>query len=410
MTSRFRAELARWQVALIAGLVLGLVFGLIEGYSIFSVAFAHDLRLNRGQASSMYAAYLLTSAVAAPPAGRVVDRFGPSTVVRLAFPALALALGLCAVAVASWQMYGLYLGLVAPSTTLLIMSSQVLVNNSYARDRGKALGIAYAGVGLGDFLLFSLLGALVQHAGWRCAYLAAGLIAALGAVLFLLLSRSMTGLGQPADRPRAPGEAHDARGMKPYRCAAFYFLWMAALTASVLDFVVFQHVVPYLVTEGYTESAAGLLLGLAALGYIAGQLGAGALSDRVGRESVGIVSAPAFAAGLCGLWLLPSTWLVAVSIAVLGVSVGSVIGCRSAAQGDLFAGAGLGRVSGLIQVASALGAALGTWLGGFSFDLTGSYGLTFAAAGIGAGVWAVALWCAAPRRARPEQASLAARR
>lgn len=75
-----------------------------------------------------------------------------------------------------------------------------------------------------------------------------------------------------------------------------------------------------------------------------------------------------------------------------------MIGARSAGTGDMFAGPFLGRVSGLVQVGSTLGAAAATWLGGFAFDRTGGYGLTFGIAAVAALVWCLAFVAAAPRR------------
>lgn len=430
-----------------AGLVLGLVFGLIEGFSIFSLALSRDLGVERGEASGMYSTYLLSSTLSAPLAGRLIDWFGPRRVVLFSFPVFSFGIALCSQATQLWQLYVIYIALIATTTTTLIVSSQVIVNNGYSENRGKALGIAYACVGLGNFVLFNVLGVLVQYAGWRTAYLTAAAVALAGGVVFSVLARSLPSAAKAAgeaagEAPEETGTAEaeetgtgktgEAEGAEeagtaetgagktrtadtaaaekagdsaaPVRSVflrpAFLFLFCAALAASVLDFVVFQHLVPFLVTSGYSESSAGFMLGLASLGYIAGQLGAGILSDRHGREIVGGGSAVAFALGLIGVWLLPATWFVGAAAALLGLSIGGVIGCRSAALGDLFAGSRLGRVSGMIQVASAIGAAFGTWIGGFGFDLTGGYTLTFGIA-LGCSVaWTAALWLAAPRRAQ----------
>ena len=164
-----RTVLAHWRVALLAGLVLGVVFGLIEGFSIFALAFVDDLGIERGEASGMYSAYLLASTVSAPLAGRMVDRFGPRVVIPSTFPVFAVGILLCSQATALWHLYLIYIGLVATATTVLIVASQVMVSNAYTTDRGKALGIAYSCVGLGNFLLSNVLGTVVEHGGWRAA-------------------------------------------------------------------------------------------------------------------------------------------------------------------------------------------------------------------------------------------------
>ncbi|OLL76456.1 permease of the major facilitator superfamily [Pseudonocardia sp. Ae168_Ps1] len=392
-----RERLSFWQTALLGGLALGTIFGLVEGFSLFSLAFTRDLGITRGEASSMYSVYLLCSALSAPLAGRFVDRYGPGRVVPAGFVVVGMGLGMASRATALWHFYLLYALVLATATTVLIVAAQVMVSNSYPTAfRGRALGLAYACVGLGNFVLFNLLGQIISAYGWRTAYLVAGMIAVVVALAFLLLHRR---LPTPV-RTDAPDEA-PARTVGigvVLACPVFWFLFIAAVAASVLDFVVFQHLAPFLVTSGYSVASAGFVLSIASLGYIAGQLTAGAASDRWGRERVGVAAGLAYIVLLVGTAHLPAQWLVAVLSAGLGLVIGGVIGARSAGTGDMFAGPVLGRVSGLVQVGSALGAAAGTWLGGIAFDLTGGYGLMFGIASVAALVWCTTFVAAAPRR------------
>jgi MFS family permease len=398
---RIHHFIVRWRTALLAGLVFGVVFGLIEGFSIFSLAFADELHVARSAASGMFAAYLLVGTIFAPMAGLALDRFGPRRVILTAFPLFVLGIAACATTTALWQLYVFYIGLIATSTTFLITSAQVMVKNGYPNQRGKAVGIAYACLGAGDFALFSALGLLVQHVGWRTAYASAAVIAIVAGVVFGLLTRpARTRMTTTRGAPTS-STAETAKAVSPFGQPAFLFLLVAAFLASTVDFVVFQHVVPYLVTSGYSESAAGFVLGLTSLGYIAGQLGAGVLSDRTSREFVGSGAAALYVVAVSVLWLsVDHHWVVALVAVALGTSVGGIVGSGSAAVGDLFSGATLGRVSGVVQVGGTLGAAFGTWLGGFGFDMTASYLLTFAVAGACAVTWIAAIWSAAPRQIR----------
>lgn len=398
MTAAWR----RWRTALLAGLVLGVVFGVVEGFSIFYSAFVVELGLDHADASGMYAVYLLTSVLAAPFGGRLVARVGPRRVITAVFPVFAAAVATCALLTDLWQFYAVYVLVLAATTTLLVVASQVLITASYERDRGKATGIAYACLGVGNFVLFTALGFVVERAGWRVGYLAGGVLAVAGALVFARVSR---GLGGPA--PNRPVEAQpvEARPVeaRPRRLLANPVLWLActaALAASVTDFFTFQTVVPYLTSQGWGTSSAGFLLGLAGLSYAAGQLAGGAVSDRWSRELVAVGGAVLFLGGLVVLWLLPGPLLVTAAVVLLGFAVGCAIGCRVAAVGDLFTGPALSGATGTVHVASATGSAFATWFGGLSYSLTGDYGWSFAAAGGFACLWVVALVLAAPRRAR----------
>lgn len=397
MAAGLRERLSFWQTALLGGLALGTIFGLVEGFSLFSLAFTRDLGITRGEASSMYSVYLLCSALSAPLVGRFVDWYGPGRAVPAGFIIVGVGLSMASRATALWHFYALYALVLATATTVLIVAAQVMVSNSYPTEfRGRALGLAYACVGLGNFLLFNLLGQIISAYSWRVAYLVAGIVAGVVALAFLLLHRRTPTSVRTDGSDEAPARTVGIGVVLAF--PAFWFLFIAAVAASVLDFVVFQHLAPFLVTSGYSVASAGFILSIASLGYIAGQLTAGAASDRWGRERVGVTAGLAYIVLLIGAAQLPAQWLVAVLSAGLGLVVGGVIGARSAGTGDMFAGPVLGRVSGLVQVGSALGAAAGTWLGGIAFDLTGGYGLMFGIASVTALVWCATFVVAAPRR------------
>jgi MFS family permease len=413
--SGIREFLSSWRIALLSGLVLGSVFGLLEGFSLFAISFSQDLALDRAQAAGIYSASLLASTVAAPVAGRLIDAIGPEKSIIWNFPVLILSLALCGSVTEIWQMYLLYALPISWASTILVLSSQVAVNRGYPLRRGTALGIAYSGVGVGNFLLFNALSAAIARLGWEWAYVTAAMVATCSWIGYCLglfqghlfgrkfgeselvedqkIARlSDVKLAETMPPTKPPGER------SVFRLKYFWYILVAAVAASILDFIIFQHLAPFLVQSGYSQERAGFMLSLASLGYVAGQLGAGALSDRIGREPVGLGAAALFLISLWLCWNWTQILVVALSAVTLGLCIGAIIGCRSATTGDLFSDAGLGKISGQVHVASAIGAAFGTWVGGVGVDQTGSYRLTFLVAVLCALLWCQALWLAAPRR------------
>ena len=67
---------------------------------------------------------------------------------------------------------------------------------------------------------------------------------------------------------------------------------------------------------------------------------------------------------------------------------------------DLFAGPHFGSVYGFISLFAGWGSAMGVWLGGYVFDLTGSYVVAFEVAVLGTITSVAALWIVAPRKVR----------
>lgn len=392
---RRKSGLRRWRTALLAGLVFGVVYGLTEGFTIYSTAFTKEFHASKGSAATIYVLFLVVSTLLAPLAGMAVDRFGPRRIIVQAFWVFGAGIAVCATATALWQLYLYYGLLIGTSAAFLLTSAEVLVRGGNPDARGKAVGIGYACLGAGDFVLFSALGQVVEFAGWRVAYLVAGGISILAGCAFLLFGRNATSA--------APGPAATAGGgSRPgFARRALVFLAIAFVLAGVGDFFAFQNTLPFLVSRGLTESVAGLALGFLALGYVVGQLTAGAVSDRSSREAVGAVSAVLYVAALGVLWLSAGNgWAAMAAAALVGASVGGFIGVGSAAVGDLFTGSNLGKVSGIIMVADMLGGAAGSSLGAVGFDITGAYDLSFGIAAACLVLWIAAIWWAAPRTAR----------
>ncbi|HAD09844.1 MAG TPA: hypothetical protein DCF62_10200, partial [Porticoccaceae bacterium] len=137
---------------------------------------------------------------------------------------------------------------------------------------------------------------------------------------------------------------------------------------------------------------------------IVGQLYWGRLSDRIGREltytfaaffNVAAVVALVYLGSFLALW-------VAVAFAIcIGLGYGANAPIYPATSRDLFASPFFPSIFGTLAISGSLGAALGAWLGGFLFDLTGGYGVMLGVSVLLALISPVLLWMAAPRQPNP---------
>src|SRR5215470_9199974 len=136
---------------------------------------------------------------------------------------------------------------------------------------------------------------------------------------------------------------------------------------------------------------------------MAGNLLGGWLSDRFGRGWVFAVGSTVAVAGIVCLGVLrgPDDWPLLLIYTVSGFGFGMRIAQLSAIPADTFSGPELGAILGVVQAGGGLGGAIGPFLGGWLFDVTGSYRLAFAAAAVAVAGSAVAAWVAAgPQRSR----------
>jgi MFS family permease len=130
---------------------------------------------------------------------------------------------------------------------------------------------------------------------------------------------------------------------------------------------------------------------------MAGNLLGGWLSDRFGRGWVFAAGSIVAMGGIGCLALLngPEDWPLLVVYTASGFGFGMRIAQLAAIPADAFAGPHLGAILGVVQAGGGLGGAIGPFLGGWLFDLTGNYRIAFTAAALAVGGSAVAAWVAA---------------
>jgi MFS family permease len=179
-----------------------------------------------------------------------------------------------------------------------------------------------------------------------------------------------------------------------YSCATF--AWYAVQV----------HQTKYLIETGFTPLVAAWALGIVSVVAIPGQIGLGALSDRIGREWVWSIACGGFAvsyAALIAMEHAPSNallYVMVVSQGLLGYAMTSVMGPMAA---EIFEGPHYGSIFGALSVALIGGGAIGPWTAGVIHDATGSYRLAFGLAIALCCISAAAIWIAAPRKVRAVQ-------
>jgi MFS family permease len=299
-----------------------------------------------------------------------------------------------------------------------------------------ALGIAYAGPGIGVAVALPVAAGLIETAGWRSASLAF-LAASLAGVVFVWLMTSGPAIVVPArgagGRTRAVETELSARatglhetsapgavsaGFEPLpagsggavasrasvrrtiRTRRFWALFAGAAAIGAFDEGVLQAFVPHAVGTGFGADFAASALGAQALAYVAGQVIGGSVSDRIGRRVVGVVAAAVVGGGVLLAFgaSAASPALALAGIVLHGIGSGATIAVRSAAFSDVFGGPSFGTIFGLLAVAYPIGGAIAVYVGALASDRLGTYAPLVALVIVALAGWAIALWIAGPRR------------
>lgn len=210
--------------------------------------------------------------------------------------------------------------------------------------------------------------------------------------------------GRPTDNVVDPAwVAVDWTLGRALRTARFWWIAAGYLCGMFAWYGVQVHQTRYLVEIGFSPIDAAWALGMVSLVAVPGQIALGHLSDRVGREWIWTVGCVGF--GICYLALLllggttslPLLYLMVISQGTLGYSLTSVLGAIPA---EIFEGRHYATIFGTLMLAATAGGALGSWMVGAVYDLTGRYAPAFWVAIGVSGFSAVAIWLAAPRKVR----------
>ena len=207
----------RLSLPLVGAFVVGAIaYGGLYTFPALSVAFASEFGISRTLAVTPWTMFLVVTAVASPLLGRAYDEWADrdlltASMVLLAAGWLAVYLArdisLVILAYAVFMALGLQLSFIGTSTAIA---------RRYAGMSGLALGIAYAGPGIGVAVALPIAGGLIQTAGWRSASLVF-LATCLVGVAFVWLMTSGPAIVVPARRPdrRRTSAASDVRGAAP---------------------------------------------------------------------------------------------------------------------------------------------------------------------------------------------------
>jgi MFS family permease len=369
-----------WWVVAGTFVVLGVGFGIAYSFSSFFLPLQEKFAARRGEISLVFsiagALYFSLGLIA----GTIADRFGPRLVVGGGMTLVALGTFAASQAETLWQVfvgYGLGVGI---GMGAAYVPSVAALQRWFNRKRGLATGIAVSGIGVGTLAGPPLAKLLVDHVGWRGAWIGLALIA-LAAALFatLTIRRSPETYGLRPDGDAAPASAGPAPPIagvtlrEAMRMPVFWLLFAACAIYSFALFTPFVHLVPYARDVGLGESFGVTLIMLLGVGSTLGRFVFAGFADRIGRRYMYALSI----LGSCPvllLWALSSHWLALVVFATMfGALYGGFVAMAPSVMADYFGTRAVGSILGAQYAGVAVGILIGPPAAGWIFDATQSY-------------------------------------
>lgn len=392
-----------WVVVAAAFAVTFVGFGCAYTFSAFVESLQKDFAASRGSVSLVFSLAGFLYFGLGMISGPLADRWGARrlAVAGMILTGMGLALASAARSLPEvYAAYGLGVGLGVGCSYVPVVGA---VQRWFARRRGFASGLAVSGIGVGTLVMPPLASLLIAAVGWRDAYLALGVLAAVfGGGMALLIESDPRDRGLSPDGDPLPPDARSVRAAgtsvgEAVRSRRFVLLYAACLICSFGVFVPFVHLVPYAQDHGVSSSSAVLLLGMIGVGSTAGRFILGGLADRMGRQSSLIAMFAGMAAALIVWALSTGLWSLAVFAFVYGVFYGGWVAVLPAVVMDYFGGRNVSGLIGILYTSVAFGTLIGPSAAGYAFDLSHSYSLPIIAS-ICANIIAAGIVAASPPR------------
>jgi MFS family permease len=361
-------------------LSVAVLLSTIGGVGMWSVvvvlpAIQTEFGVDRAAASMPYTLTMLGFAGGGVLMGRLADRFGITVPVIVS--TLCLGAGYFAVGHAGslWQVavaHGLLIGVGCSATFGPLMAD---ISHWFTKRRGIAVAVAASG----NYLAGTIWPPVVQHFvasdGWRATYVGIGAFCVVTMLPLSLALRRRIG-GHHAAAASAEAARRQA-GLPLSPTALQVLLCIAGIACCVAMSMPQVHIVAYCGDLGYGVARGADMLSLM-LGFgIISRVASGFIADRIGGVRTLLLGSVLQGVALALYLMFDGLFSLYVISALFGLFQGGIVPSYAIIVREYFPAAQASTRVGLVIMATVLGMALGGWMSGLIFDLTGSYQAAF---------------------------------
>lgn len=352
-----------------AGAILFLALGTRQSFGLYLAPMSHDLGWGREVFSLAIALQNVVWGLSQPFVGMLADKYGTGRVGVVGSLLFAAGLYLMATPSSPLDLYigsgallGFGMSAVSFATVLGAVGRAVPADK-----RGAALGIASAGGSAGQFVMVLVNQELLEAYGWSVPLLIAVCFGLFMAGLFYSLRGKATqGTERPQSLGAALGEALRHRGYL-YLTAGFF------VCGFQVTFIM-THLPAYIADRAMPGWLGAASLALIGFFNIIGTYGSGMLGDRYRKKYVLSTMYLARAVVIAVFLALPISQYTVIGFAsVMGLLWLGTVPLTSSLVAQIFGVRYMTTLFGIVFFSHQVGAFLGVWLGGFMYDLAGSY-------------------------------------
>lgn len=359
-------------------LAISVVLGTIGGVGMWAVVVVlptvqAEFGVDRADAALPYTATMIGFAVGNVVVGRAIDRMGfwiPALVTSFLL-SIGFILASFTTSILQFSLvHGLLIGVGTAATFGPLIAD---ISHWFDRRRGVAVSGAAVGSYIAGALWPAVMPGFMAAEGWRFTYAAIGVVCIVTMVPLVLMLRR-----QPP--PETPAGRQGSRQVQPISVSPAtlqVLLVIAGLGCCVAMSMPQVHIVAYCMDLGYGVARGADMLSIMMAAGIVSRIGSGFLADRIGGIKTLLIGS--VLQGLALLFYIPFDGLASLYVVslIFGLSQGGIVPCYAVIIREYMPAAEAGRRVGVVIMATILGMAIGGWMSGWIYDLTGSYAAAF---------------------------------
>jgi MFS family permease len=385
-----KASSYAWVILAVSFLVSALISGINTSFGVFLIPLSRQFGWSAGAISFAYSLFMLTNGLSAFGVGRIGDKYGSRLVFFIGGMVFGLSLLLTSMMTEVWHLYLWYGVLAGIGRSPLNVTLVSMISRWFTKRRGLVMGIVNSGTGAGSSLFTPFTSWLIVAFSWQEAYVMMAVMVwvLLTAAVLMLRDdpRDMGYLPYGEEDPqgeRAKGEKKSSVTPPPQgpewelgdavRTMQFWELGILHFCCCMCHAIPLVHIVPYAIRSGLAPTTAASILAAIGVFSFLGRIMWGILADRWGPKPAYVLAV--FQQGLMMVWLLGTTHPVMFFLFAFfwGIGYGGAMPPYALFVKDYYGLKSFGAIYGGIMVLASLGMAVGGYLGGFLFDLSGSY-------------------------------------
>jgi MFS family permease len=374
-----------WIVAVAGTFILMTSSNFQYTFGVFVRPMVDTFEWSRAAISGIASTRSIVFGILSPVSGALSDRYGPKRLVIGGVLISGLGYLISANVSSLWQAYlflGAFAGLAAAAAYPAMMAT---VNRWFGGKSALANGIILCGFSLSQVTLPPLANWLMQDYGWTVSLSVIGvLVWVVGSIAWKFVKAPPAGVpdtGVTASSPKAPPTtAREYTLSQAARTRPFWILFIIyAIYAACYQMLV-VHVVAAAIDAEITPAVSALILTFFGVSSTVARLTAWLIIPRLGHRLSLVIPLGLLAPLLLLLAFSNQAWMFAFIALVFGYVYGVVPPLIPMLTQEHFGARSLGATFGAMNGAYSAGMALGPWIGGIVFDLTGSYFIAFSLA------------------------------